>query len=136
VTNINPVQSLRYTLVPDVSVATSGNTALTFSAWPVTGRILGVEVGSPAFNSATGSLYLIASGNTWNQNRTIATINGIAQARTIYSIVSYQRGTDQGTILSGTNWSSTEHPLVDGDAIGLATSGTFAGTGLFIVYYQ
>ena len=118
------------------TTALSGNTTFVFSTWGVTGRILGVEVGSSGFTAATGSLYIVASGNTFSQNRTVAIVNGIAQVRTFYPLKEFSRSANQGTLLSGVAYSDVEHPLVDGDAIGLASSGTFGGTGLFILYYQ
>lgn len=130
-------KSILYTIVPDGAVATSGNGPLTFSVWNVTGRIIGVEVGSPAFAANTGSLYVIASGGAlWNQNRTVAQVNGVAQVRTFYPIKEFVRSANQGTLVSGIAYSEMEYPFVDGYPIGLATSGTFGGTGTFVLYYQ
>ena len=129
------IKSLRY-LIASPTGALSGNLPLTFNAIPVTGRIIGVEVGSAAFTTATGSMYVIASGATHAQNRTIATINGVAQTRTYYPITQFQRSSSQGTLLSGLAWSAMEYPLIDGDQIGIAGSGLFGGSALIMVYYQ
>ena len=128
--------SIRFTGSSPGGTATSGNIALSYNAIPVTGRIVGLELGSPAFDSATGSLYMFASGATWNNTRLVAQINGLAQDRTYYPITAFQRNNVQGTLLSGVAYSATEYPLVDAQQIGLATSGTFNGTAQFILYYE
>ena len=131
------IKSLRFTL-SSPATATSGNVVLTYNSIPVTGHIIGIEIGSPAFDAATGSLYMISSGTTWGTTRDVAQINGItAVARTFYPIVQFARSHNQGTILSGLAYSATVSPYVDGEQIGLATSGTYNGTNvLAIVYYR
>lgn len=127
------IKSLRFTLTSPVT-ATSGNVVLAYNPIPVSGRIVGIEVGSPAFGANTGSLYVIASGATWNQTRLVTQVNGIAQARTYYSIFEYAQV--KGASVSGTTGPVLFNPVVDGDQIGIATSGTYGGTNvLAIVYY-
>jgi hypothetical protein len=116
-------------------LAASGNIPVAYSTWQVNGRIIGVEVGSPAWSAATGSLYVLASGTSWNQNRTIATINGIGQARTYYPLKEFSRSTNQGTLLSGIAYSDADYPVIAGDAIGIAGSGMFGGPAVKIAVY-
>lgn len=133
-TNAVPVNSMVFTISPDGDVATSGNGPLTYGAWPVTGKILGVEIGSPAFDSNTGSLYVIGSNPALGE-RTIAQVNGLAQERTYYPIKEFQRSSNQGTLVSGIAYSEMDNPIVAGEAVGLATSGTFNGEVTAILYY-
>ncbi|MBI4145510.1 hypothetical protein HY493_04900 [Candidatus Woesearchaeota archaeon] len=130
----NSFKSIRFTLVPNASIAASGNAVTSFSAESVTGRIIGMEVGSPAFSASTGSLYVIASGSTWNQNRQVTLIKGIGQSRAFYDTSVFRQV--EGASVSGTATSALIHPFVDGDAIRLTSSGTFGGTGNIVLFYQ
>ena len=129
-------KSLRYTGSSPGGTATSGNIALTYSPFLVTGRIIGIEFGSPMFDTATGSLYLFSSGNTWNGTRLVAQVNGVPQGRNWYPLVQYNRDATQGNLISGLGGNNLEHPFVDGEQLGIALSGTFnGGNALFIVHY-
>lgn len=115
--------------------ATSGNIAPTYSAWQINGRLIGVEVGSPAWDAATGSLYVLASGTSWNTLRTVAQINGIAQIRTYYPVKEFSRSAPQGTSLSGVGYSDADYVVVAGDAIGIAGSGLYNGGNVRVAIY-
>ena len=131
------IKSVRFTLVPPTT-ATSGNVALTFNPEPIIGQIIGFEIGSPAFDAATGSLYVFCSGTNWpGGNRQVFQQNGVtAILRTFYPIVEFQRNSIQGTLLSGVAYSATDNPWVVSEAVGFAASGTYNGTGNILLYYK
>lgn len=136
-TNATPIQSINYPVrVPNPDIAGSGTTALTYSAWAVTGRLIGLEVGSPAFGAAAGSLYIVLSGGGWPQTRLATLVKGIAQSRTYYDLSVFRQvegaSTSGGVITGG---GKLFYPIANGDAVGIATSGTYGGTGTFVLYY-
>lgn len=123
------IKTLTFSLTSPAT-ATSGNVPLSFNATQITGRIIGIEIGSPAFAAATGSLTIFSSGATWNNNRIVAQINGIPQDRAFIPIVQYQQSSTNGAVISGLGGGVVNYPVVDGEQIGVATSGTYGGTAV------
>jgi hypothetical protein len=126
------IKSLVFSLTSPAT-ATSGNVTTDYNPIQIVGRIVGIEVGSPAFGAATGSMWVTASGATFAQTREVARVNGVGQARAYYPMAQYQRDAATGTAISGLGGCKVEYPLVDGEQVCVSVSGCYGGAAVKVI---
>lgn len=121
------LQILNWTI--NTPAGSDGVSATVYQNQQTFGKISAIEVGSPAFAVATGSIMIFASGIP---NRVLFSWNGVPQTRTeIYprQQITNTLGTAQNNS-SGNIWTQM---LLYGNVLALAGSGLHSGTNVSVV---